>query len=85
MTGEYMKIIIGLFLCFVIGAACRFFEVPVPAPPALMGALLVVAISSGYILTDRFLARRPRTRFLGVGPAESCKGDSENKGDDTNG
>jgi XapX domain-containing protein len=80
MTGEYMKIIIGLFLCFVIGAACRFFEVPVPAPPALMGALLVVAISSGYILTDRFLARRPRTRIFGAGPAGSSKGDSENKG-----
>jgi len=61
-----MKIGLGLLLCFVIGAACRYFAVPVPAPPALLGALLVVAMSAGYSLTDRMLARRP-------GPAGATK------------
>lgn len=46
--------VIGLFMAFAIGAACRWFELPVPAPPKLLGALLVVAMTMGYIGADRF-------------------------------
>jgi XapX domain-containing protein len=49
-----MKLFIGLVLAFAIGAACRWFDIPAPAPPALQGALLVVAMTSGYIAADRF-------------------------------
>lgn len=48
---------IGLALGFAIGFVCAAFNIPVPAPPALTGALLVLAITCGYILTDRALAR----------------------------
>ena len=44
-----MKIVIGLVLGLAIGAACRWFDIPSPGPPRLMGALLVVAMTLGYI------------------------------------
>lgn len=49
-----MKLLIGLVLAFGIGAACRWFDIPAPAPPALQGALLVVAMTSGYMVADRY-------------------------------
>lgn len=51
------KLFTGIVLGFAIGAGCRWAGVPVPAPPALAGALLVVAMTSGYLLADRFIAR----------------------------
>jgi XapX domain-containing protein len=53
-----MKIVLGFVLAFAIGTACRLAELPLPAPPVLIGALLVVAMSTGYVLTDRFAQHR---------------------------
>ena len=50
------KSFIGLLIGFLIGAACRRFDIPSPAPPRLLGALLVVAMTLGYIVTGRLLA-----------------------------
>lgn len=54
-----IKTVIGLFLGLLIGVACRWFDVPVPSPPKLIGALLVVAMTVGYIATDKLLAAKP--------------------------
>jgi XapX domain-containing protein len=40
---------LGIVLCALIGGACRVADIPVPAPPALVGALLVVAMTLGYL------------------------------------
>ncbi|KGM56246.1 hypothetical protein N800_08545 [Lysobacter daejeonensis GH1-9] len=57
-----MKFLVGLVLALLIGLGCRAFGVPSPAPPALIGALLVLAMTIGYQLADRVLAqRRPAT------------------------
>jgi XapX domain-containing protein len=40
---------IGLLLALAIGAGCRWLDIPLPAPPRLQGALLVVAMSAGYL------------------------------------
>ena len=53
-----MKITLGFLLAFGIGAACRIAGVPLPAPPVLIGALLVVAMSTGYALADRVARSR---------------------------
>ncbi len=45
-----MKIAIGLLVGFLIGALCRWFKLPSPCPPKLEGALLVFAMTSGYVL-----------------------------------
>ncbi|MGB9154454.1 MAG: XapX domain-containing protein [Alphaproteobacteria bacterium] len=64
-----MKIAIGLLLGFVIGVLCRYAALPLPAPVALSGAILVLAMTSGYILTGRVAQGRPNlTKALCGGP-----------------
>lgn len=53
------RLVAGIALGFAIGFGCRWFGIPVPAPPVLVGALLVVAMTCGYLLADRHLASRP--------------------------
>ncbi|HUG97821.1 MAG TPA: DUF1427 family protein [Gammaproteobacteria bacterium] len=53
-----MKTALGFLVAFAIGIACRLTDVPLPAPPVLLGALLVATMTAGYVLTDRFMARR---------------------------
>jgi XapX domain-containing protein len=55
---ERVKVALGLLLGLGIGGLCRFLAIPSPAPPVLPGALLVVAMTLGYIAADRWLARR---------------------------
>lgn len=45
----------GIFLGLLIGAACRWFDLPLPAPPRLVGALLVVCMTLGFLATDMVL------------------------------
>jgi XapX domain-containing protein len=52
-----MRLILGFVLAFAIGAFCRLVRIPSPAPNALLGSLLVVAMSVGYIASERALAR----------------------------
>ena len=56
------KSVIGLLLGLLIGVVCRWFDVPVPSPPKLIGALLVVAMTVGYIGTDKLLAIKSNDR-----------------------
>jgi len=55
-----MKILLAFLLAFAVGAACRWFDVPVPAPPKLLGALLIITTTIGYMTADSYLARRAR-------------------------
>jgi XapX domain-containing protein len=47
--------IIGLLLGLVIGAGCRFFDIPSPAPPRLIGACLLLAMTVGFVTADHIL------------------------------
>jgi len=38
-----------MLLGIAIGFICRFFDLPLPAPPKLMGALLVIAMTLGFV------------------------------------
>jgi XapX domain-containing protein len=57
-----IKTVIGLLLGLLIGVACRWFDVPVPSPPKLIGAVLVVAMTVGYIATDKLLTVKSNAR-----------------------
>ena len=46
----------GLLLGFLIGVGCRWFDLPLPAPPRIVGALLVVAMTVGFLGADLALA-----------------------------
>lgn len=73
-TTQKAKIALGLLLGVTIGALCRWIGIPSPAPPVLSGALLVVAMTLGYIVTDRWFAKREaRHRHLCGGPDGSLK------------
>lgn len=64
-----MTALIGIVVGFGIGLACRLLGIPSPAPPAIEGALLVLAMTGGYLAADRWLARRAATtRHLCGGP-----------------
>ena len=53
-----MRLVLGFLLAFGIGGFCRFSRIPSPAPQAIIGSLLVVAMSTGYVLADRLMERR---------------------------
>ena len=53
-----VKPIIGIALGLLIGIGCRSFGIPLPGPPAIFGAILAVAMATGYTVTDRLLAKR---------------------------
>jgi XapX domain-containing protein len=55
-----MKSMIGIVLAFALGFSCRAFGIPSPAPPLILGALLVMAMTVGYIAVDRWLASPAR-------------------------
>lgn len=42
-------LIIAIALGLGIGTGCRWFDLPLPAPPKLIGALLVLAITGGFV------------------------------------
>lgn len=56
------KTIVALILGLLIGIGCRCFDVPVPSPPKLLGALLVVAMTVGYMGADKLLSASFRDR-----------------------
>jgi XapX domain-containing protein len=47
--------IIGLIVGLLIGAGCRYFDIPSPAPPRLIGACLLVAMTLGFVAADYLL------------------------------
>jgi XapX domain-containing protein len=75
-----MKIAIGLALGVLIGVLCRLAGIPLPAPPALVGALLVLSMTLGYLAAERVAAHREaRHRALCGGPT----GETRRQGKET--
>ena len=64
-----MKFIIGLLLGFSIGVVCNLFGIPVPAPPVIEGALLVVSMTLGYVLVDKIMTSPASSKHLCGGPS----------------
>jgi XapX domain-containing protein len=56
-----MKILLGFLLAFGIGAVCRFAGIPSPAPNAILGSLLVVSMSLGYVTAGEYLHKSKNT------------------------
>ncbi|MBV8634945.1 MAG: XapX domain-containing protein [Burkholderiaceae bacterium] len=42
-------LVAGIVLGLLVGAVCRWFDLPSPTPPTPSGALLVVAMTLGYL------------------------------------
>lgn len=67
-TARRVKLGLGLLLGVAIGAFCRALHIPSPAPPVLAGAALVVAMTLGYLATDRLCTRAAAHRGDCGGP-----------------
>jgi XapX domain-containing protein len=52
------KLLIAYLLAFGVGMFCKYFEIPAPAPPVVPGALLVVAMTFGYVVGDKILPKK---------------------------
>jgi XapX domain-containing protein len=53
-----MRILIAFIVAFGIGAGSRWADVPSPAPQAIVGALLIVAMSAGWVSANHFLLHK---------------------------
>ncbi len=52
-----IKLGIGLVIAVLVGIGCRWFGLPLPGPPAIMGAAMAVAMAVGYTATDYLLTK----------------------------
>ncbi|MEL7043340.1 MAG: DUF1427 family protein [Pseudomonadota bacterium] len=72
-----MKIVLSILLALAIGAGARLAGIPVPAPPAIIGALLVLAMTLGYLAAEQTASHREnKNRDLCGGPTGDTKGAS---------
>ncbi|MGK5016390.1 MULTISPECIES: DUF1427 family protein [unclassified Janthinobacterium] len=44
----------GSVLGVLVGVACRWFDLPSPAPPTPTGAAMVVAMTLGFVVAGHF-------------------------------
>lgn len=42
----------GVALGLAIGFGCRWFDIPLPSPPNIVGALLVVSMTTGFLTAN---------------------------------
>ncbi len=61
------RILAGLILALSVGAIARATGLPLPAPPVLVGALLVLAMTLGYEAVDRLAQRRSAAHSANCG------------------
>jgi XapX domain-containing protein len=69
-----MRFVIGLLVSLAVGVGCRYFNIPVPSPPVVPGAVLVLAMTIGYSSTNALLNRKGNlatTAHLCGGPTGS--------------
>jgi len=52
-------LLLAMALGLSIGLGCRWFDLPLPAPPKLVGALLVVTMTMGFMAADWTLKGAP--------------------------
>jgi XapX domain-containing protein len=74
-----LKLSIGLVIAVIVGVGCRWFGLPLPGPPAIMGAAMAVAMATGYTATDYVLNRNRTvaTPTAVESPAKTASADLE--------
>ncbi|WP_429633198.1 DUF1427 family protein [Tunturiibacter psychrotolerans] len=71
-----MKLLFGFLVAFGIGAFCRLTRIPLPAPQAIVGSILVVTMSIGYVVTGRVI---DRLKAQAIDPSTSSSHSQESK------
>lgn len=48
---------VGIIVALVVGGLLRLLRLPIPSPPTLYGALMVVGLTAGYLFVGWLLNR----------------------------
>ena len=48
---------LGIFVALAIGGVVRLLRLPIPAPPTIYGALMVLGLTLGYLAADYLLKK----------------------------
>jgi XapX domain-containing protein len=48
---------LGILVALAIGAVVRLLRLPIPSPPTIVGALMVLGLTVGYLAMDWFMKR----------------------------
>lgn len=72
-----MKFAVGLVIAFLLGVGTSYFDLPAPAPPKIKGALLILAITIGYIAGDNYLESEENASTNGTGAEVTDKATPE--------
>jgi len=51
-----LQSIVGIAVGLAVGSACRLFDIPSPAPPRVIGAVILIAMTLGFIAGGRIVA-----------------------------
>jgi XapX domain-containing protein len=54
MYATMIQPVAGITLGVAVGAGCRWFGIPSPAPPHVVGAVILIAMTLGFI-TEGFI------------------------------
>lgn len=57
MAGWHYPAWLGVLVALAIGGFVRLLRLPIPAPPSVTGALMVLAMTVGYLVTNWLLNR----------------------------
>lgn len=75
------KSLFGIVLGFLIGVFCCVLNIPLPAPPLITGALLVLSMTVGYLIGGALSNKKSNTtEHLCAGPTGKGLHD-KNQGD----
>jgi XapX domain-containing protein len=50
-----LPVLAGIGLGLTIGGVCRLFDIPVPAPHHVVGGIILIAMTLGFIVAGRFV------------------------------
>jgi XapX domain-containing protein len=50
--------LVGILVALAIGGVVRLLRLPIPAPPTIYGALMVLGLTLGYLAVDWMLNRQ---------------------------
>lgn len=48
---------LGIIVALILGGLVRFLRLPIPAPPSVIGALMVLGMTVGYLAVDHWMRR----------------------------
>jgi XapX domain-containing protein len=67
-----MKITASFMIALAIGAISRRARIPSLAPQGIVGALLIVAMTARYVLTDKCLVAQTSLKVSPIGEPLQC-------------